>query len=830
MRIINTIFFILITFFCFSQKPEGGNNYKRQVGNKMQRQTGNCIVKGKVIDKESLSNVEYASIAIYRVKDSSLVNGGITNENGDFEIENLPNGKFYIVINSIGYKKKKISNILLTQDKNNFDLDKIIVERSETQLDEVSVIANHSTIEFKPDKKVLNVGSDIANAGGTAVQALENMPSVQVDMEGSVSLRGSSNFTVLVDGKPSSLSGTEALEQIPVAMIDKIEVITNPSAKYDPQGDVGIINIVSKRNKSLNFSINNEFETDFRHKIGIGTSASKKINNTNLSLSYNYRNQVNNGDFWQKNTSLINDKSVYETQGNREFNRGGQNLNLGITQYFNERNILDFSLKFGTKKRPRKRYETRHTTTATKDTSYKNSTINDNNSLFGSSDLSYKYIFADNKDHVIDFSLFYSYSTNDKKDIIEDFDLSDNITRQENGENNFNKYEVRGTADYVHPFKNGTFNSGYNFTQEANANDYVYKRYNLFKNEWIKDNAISNAYDYFNAVHAMYIDFSYNILDFKLQAGLRGEYTDRSIKLTSPTIESHSLDRIDFFPSFFVSRDLFKDYQLQISYSRRINRPRDHELNPFKDVSNPMQTRTGNPDLKPEFIDSYQLSLNRLFEKGNVSFDGFYRKTTNKIERLQQQEVGNVINMTMANASKAEDMGGEIFIHYDIFDWWTINTNGALSHYKIASSADTANAKENTNYSFSVKNEFEIAQKYSIFRGFKFQIAFRYNSSTVSSQSTNKASFKINASIQQTLLKDKSLIISLSMRDLLKAQMFDSKTTTATFISEVRFEPEWPIIEMSIKYRFNQIRDRGKRKPNGENGEGNGGEGFDVMF
>lgn len=260
------VLLLTVFFSSFSQQNEYRSNQGNYNGN-----LPTIKITGKIIDSLANQPVEYANIVIYRTKDSSMVTGTISKPDGSFIIEGLRPGRYYIDINFIGYYKKKIGEIKLKPEATSIDMGVINLKRSDITLDEVQVAADRPTIEYKIDKKIINVSQQLTSSGGTAVDVLENAPSVKVDMDGNVTLRGSSNFTVLIDGRPTFLQGSEALEQIPASTIDNIEIITNPSAKYDPEGDAGIINIILKKEKGkglngvVNASIgrNNKYRGDF---------------------------------------------------------------------------------------------------------------------------------------------------------------------------------------------------------------------------------------------------------------------------------------------------------------------------------------------------------------------------------------------------------------------------------------------------------------------------------------------------------------------------------------------------------------------------------------
>ena len=291
-------------------------------------------ITGMVMDETTKQPMEYANIAIYNIGDSSLVTGGITDENGVFEITGTGFGEFYLEANFIGFNKTRVAEITLKPESRVFDAGSIDLSPAAVSLAEVSVVADKAAVEYKLDKKVVNVSQVISAVGGTAVDVLENTPSVQVDIEGNVSLRGSSNFTVLIDGRPSVLSGSDALRQIPASALENIEVITNPSAKYEPDGMAGIINLVTKKNamNGVNGIINASIGSSDKYRGDF--TLNYRTEKFNVYFGADWRDETNYGKMMLERETFLNDTTEYlKIDGTRDFIRGGHNFKAGVDLY-----------------------------------------------------------------------------------------------------------------------------------------------------------------------------------------------------------------------------------------------------------------------------------------------------------------------------------------------------------------------------------------------------------------------------------------------------------------------------------------------------------------
>ena len=337
MKKILIVLCLMIFAYSVDAQPPGGMDKEAMKNARV------AVIKGKIMDAETDSPVEFASVALYSLKDSSLITGVISGSDGSFTLKELPFGKYYIVAKFMGYDQLKRNEIMLTPRQITSDLGNLSLKQSARELDEVEIVADQAHVEYRIDRKVINVGQDINAATGTAVDILENTPSVNVDIDGNVSLRGSSNFTVLIDGKPSPLSGSDALQQIPASAIRNIELITNPSAKYDPDGMAGIINIVSKKNalRGLSGIVNATLGTGDKYSGDF--LLNYKMDKLNVYAGATYRDQTFGGEMnsVKEYYNTLTDESSYdESFGTRDRIRSSNEFKLGMDYSINDKNSI----------------------------------------------------------------------------------------------------------------------------------------------------------------------------------------------------------------------------------------------------------------------------------------------------------------------------------------------------------------------------------------------------------------------------------------------------------------------------------------------------------
>jgi outer membrane receptor protein involved in Fe transport len=790
---------VLILINSVAQRPQG--DYSRE------NLPGEGIITGKVQDQVTETFVEYATVGIYRHRDSSLITGTITDEDGIFVLKDLPYGFYYVELSFIGYKKSRISKIRLTTGNRIVDLGVIKLEPAYTSLEQVEVVADRPHIEYKIDRKVVTVSEDVSSAGGTAVDVLENTPSIQTDVEGNVTLRGSSNFKVLVDGKPSILEGSEALQHIPAGSIQSIEIITNPSAKYDPDGMAGIINVIMKKQKQRGFGGIFNASIGTKEKYATDFLLNYRTGNVNFFGGINFDDRKFSGTGLMNRESNLRDTLFYvDSDGDREFRREGLEFRGGLDYNISEKHSLTLSVNKGDRSFTRNRFSDYHeySDPPLTDQWYTSRDIFKVDNNFYSLNLDYQIKF-DQLGHQLLASVYYngnngintSDTEEDTASVIGIGTLSQR-SRQDESEN-----ELRIKADYVKPFaNNGKIEAGYQSRIDLNQIDFLFEDYDYDQNEWLLNSEFSNDIELSRNIQSIYGLYSSNIIGIDYQLGLRMEYTDRVItQLTSD--EEFTFNRLMLFPTLHFSKQLKNNNQVLLSYSRRIERPRIWVLNPFTRYIDRLNIRIGNPDLEPELTDSYELNFQKRFGNSFVAVEAYYRQTNNKITRIRWQDTTtteNVLVHTVDNISKDYFLGTEVMANLELFKWWNLNASVNFFNYHIKGEILDEDVSQ-------VKNTWDMRVNSTLkFKwGSRFQITGFYAGPSVTAQGDRKAFYIVNAALRQDFMK-KRASLTLQARDVFRSGKFEFTTTSEDLYIHNKFTREHQIVTLSLTYRLNNYR------------------------
>ena len=783
------------------------------------------VIKGKVIEKDSKTPMEYANISIYNSTDSTLVTGGITNPDGEFIIEKLNNGTYYAEANFIGFNKTRINNIKVTSDKKSIDLGTIPLEASHQEIAGVEVVAEKPRLEYKVDKKVINVDQDINAAGGTAVDVLENTPSVQVDIEGNVTLRGSSSFTVFIDGRPSALSGSDALQQIPASALENIEIITNPSAKYDPDGMAGIINLVTKKNALTGFDgiINVSGSTNESHSLDL------TLNHKNEKRQFTFGFETNSRQFDGTNEStretFYNDSTEYmNSDGDRNFNRHGYRFKGGVDLYLSDKTTLGFSANAGTynfdsKTDIQNYYRTEYTNASPLLEQYTLETEDaDRNNKFVDASVNFLHKYNEDGTHKLE-GMFYFRDRNGndveyQSEMIADanydptniYDLQVRTTEGEDSQ------DYRGKLDYTRPLgENGKLEAGLQTRMRRETEDYKFENYDTGSQDWINNPNYTSQMDFKRDIHAVYSTYSDKFNKLEVMAGLRGEYTDREIQHLAENSASYKLNRFDFFPSLHSSYEVWEDLQLMASYSRRIDRPRGWDLDPFETFMNQNTLRRGNPDLKPEYTNSFDFSAMKRFGASFVSIDAFHRKTINKNDRITEVLDNGIYLMTSANVGEDKSTGAELMLNLNLTEWLLVNTSVSVYQYQLQGEVlGEYISRESTNYDGRMNATFKFS------KNSRLQLDGNYRGPSVSAQGDRKSSFYSNISYRHDLLNRK-LTATLSMQDIFGTAGWKGTNNGSNFTSTYKFVREPRVVQLTLSFKLNNYKTENGRGGDGTN-------------
>lgn len=768
------------------------------------------VIKGVVRDSISSQPIEFATVAVYNTNDHTLVDGAITGQLGDFRIAKLDNGNYELEISFIGYKTKRLKNIYISGGETK-ELDAIYISMTAENLMEVEITEGVPSIEYQIDRKVIHVDKQIAATAGTAVNILESVPSISVDVEGNVTLRGSSGFSVFIDGKPSVLDPNDVLQQIPASAIADIEIITNPSAKYDPDGTAGIINIIMKKIKLEGFNGIIDANVGMYGTYGGDFLFNYRKNAINLYLGADYNRRANPGiSEYERITidTVASDTTTTTAAGDFESIRlswqvrGGIEIDAGSNDYFN------IGFRYG--HRERTGTTTRNYNELIEPGGINNPYISNENEERGgnfySATLDYRHTFK-KQDHNLAAQFIYDHRESNEMSLNWLYTDIDTTSAQKTTEEGpAERFRIK--LDYTLPIgEKDQFETGYQSRISKSEDATNLFNYDVDTKEFILIPEYSNTTNYYRNIHAIYAMYSGEVKSFGYQLGLRGEYTYRYMEGDS-TGETFTLDRMDYFPTIHLSYNLPKDNMLMASYTRRIERPRGWYLEPFITVQDAYNLRQGNPELLPEYIDSYELNYQKRFDKDFISFEAYYRVTHNKIERVSSVYTENILLHTYENVGEDYALGGELMIGVDIFKWWHADIMGNLYYYQVKGEL-YGESFDNTslNWGSRFNNYFKVAEFTNI------QLTGNYISPSVSAQGKRYGYYVVNAAVKQEFFNRK-LAVTLQARDLFGTAVFESINEGPDFSNYFYALRNAPLVTLSLSYKINNYKI--KRNPTSE--------------
>lgn len=824
------------------------------------------VVSGSIVDENGVP-LPYASVNVKKVSDSTTVQYGITDNDGKFFLDGIPFGKYYVEIQSIGYQKSKSAPFVISKENAVYKIPKYKMSDKNTELETVVIKAQRDMLQTNLDKTVFNVESSINATGQTAVEVLEEIPAVSVDMEGNVSLRGSSNVTVLVDGRATNLT----LDQIPADLIESIEVITNPSARLEPDGMAGILNVVLKKKKESGFngmaSIGASTALLYhnnKHNIFLGgyngnLNFNYRYNKINLFVSYGFRRHShrNAGDMERDSWFGIDDQRQLSRMVQDNFGQNAglfQNASLAFDYYINKYNTLSFNVSghFG----GMNRNSTLNSSTVnltSNDTLMNYTQIGDNQNRFNSVDASvnYKKTFqVPGRELTTDF--FFT-QRNGK---------FNNLFNQLHWEGQPNLYQLTTTKDlnrdasaqidFVTPIGNGgRIETGYKFSYRGVGQDYhLYKCENEV--DTLEDMTQRNNFEYTELLNALYFIYSNTLWKkLQLQVGVRGEvsYTISDLKsegqrfsywnYCAPEDNFGSVFCKNFFyPTVHFKYEINPEHSLQFSFSRRVQRPRIHQLNPFRDYSDKENIVCGNPNLKPEFANSLELGYMYVHKQTSLTLTAFYRRRTDLVTRYTTICYDSVENRTYTetsyeNLNKSQNFGLEFFFGQRVKKVWRFNITGSF-YRNLIDSDNLLDENLSRDWAWNAG----VNQTFTVGKNFDIQLDFRYRSPSLTAgsmgwgthgigQGRRSANYRMNLGVKKGFLNN-SLVLSLNIRNMLyfipKVRQMQVESWQNCAVFDETYEPD-PLaqsgyhsysirenegfnISLSLTYKLNNYRNR----------------------
>lgn len=753
-------------------------------------------ISGKVIDKKSSVPLAYVNIVVK--EENKVITGGITADNGTFAIKNLALKKYTVEIQFIGYKtvSKAIS---LTTESKNINLNTISLEEDAIELKGVEVVSEKSTIVQKIDRKIINVGKDLISAGATAGEIMNNIPSVSVDPQtNAISLRGNSNVRILIDGKPTTIEASQILQQIPSASIKQIELITNPSAKYNPEGMSGIINIVLNKNSKIGFngSVNN----------GVTFGKTPKLNS---SFDMNYRTgKFNLYGNYGLNTGKQSNRGFIKTlePGEEDFqkftfvdNNTSHLAKVGFDFYLNDKNTISFYTTHN-------KYNGKGTSVTTVDFLDPSKTDiiqlfdNKNNNYTQSYNFDYKKQFK-KEGHNIELEVNYS-NDNNKENAVFNTPATNYIT------NNGNNTLIN--LDYTNPL-----------SETAKLELGLESRIENTRNNFLKDNAYNSDFSYDRNIYSAYATLSKQWGKWSAQAGSRFEKYDAKalFKKVNETDATFKDDLFTLYPSAFINYSPSDKNSFNLSFSRRVDRPSIGQVNPIREWSTPQIDSEGNPELFPQFTNSYELNYTRKTKIGSITSGVFYRRINDEITRTLFENPNNSSKLILsyANLNDNNAYGFEISGNLDFKKWWSANisfdaynkkTKGIVGNEFVEVDVTTFNTR--------ISNTFKPS------KNLRLQLSGMYRGRDLGLQFERQPMWKIDLGSSYTILKG-SGTISARFSDVFNSMNFAFEGSKPKR-QQGQFNWESQTAYVGFNYRFgsgkNKAIQRKQRDKNETHGSG----------
>lgn len=755
-------------------------------------------VSGTVIT-ESGNPVPFAGINLYRREDSISILTVIADVDGNFSLYVLP-GSWELNISSVSYQEKKVLFAISNAELN---LGRVAIKAASTTLGEVVVTSEKKLMELDLDKKIYNVSQDVTNTGSNASDILANIPSVEVDIDGNVSLRGSQGVRILIDGKPSSLTGlrsNDALRNLQGAMIDRIEVITNPSSRYDAAGETGIINIILKKVKTRGFNGNFTATAGYPSNYNASYSINYRTRKINLfsSLGTSYRNSPGHGFSTQKYTG--SDTSFYYNQlQERRRRRFSGNFLAGIEYYATPQSTLTGSVLFNRgrgKNRSEYLYDDLDNTGALNQTTFRTDEEKEREKNTEISlNFRKKFSGAKEKEWTADFKWTNSGET-ETSDYLQGIKGSNDQKIQRSANPAYEDNLLLQT-DFILPFNdNAKFETGLKGTMRKITNNYLVEE--LQNGTWNTLPAFDNDVEFNEKIMAGYAILNNKAGKFSYQLGLRGEMTYMRTGLIK-TNEINKRSYFNLFPSSSFSYEMDDKNTFQISHSYRINRPNFRNLTPFADFSDPRVYFTGNPNLNPEFTHSFEISHLLDWQKGSLLSGIYYRHKKGVVERIRLLDSATgITNIFPVNLSVQNDLGVETALFIDFYNWWKFNTSFNLYGFKA-----NGQYKEKEFTSRGLGWTARATSKMTFLTDIDFQASVFYRSPRRNTQGKTLGMYSIDLGLAKDLFRGKGTL-TFNVQDVMNSRKRRSIVDIVDYYSESEFQWRPRQFRLTLNFRINQ--------------------------
>lgn len=784
---------------------------------KSQTKQKSSTITGKVIDSSTQEPLSFVSVVVIS-PDGEYLAGGTTDIDGAFQMNKIPAGVVNMSFSFVGYKTVDKS-ITVEGDTN---VDDVILEPDATEIESIQITGMKSQMRFEVDKKVFNVDQNIASVGGSASEILSNIPSVEVDNDGEISLRGSTSVTIWINGKASGLSAdnrAQILEQMPAETIEKVEIITNPSAKYSPEGTAGIINIVLKKDRKAGYfgsaQVSGNTLGNFNASGSINANMGKF--DTYASLGYRNHRRLRAGETIRTNT----DGTELSQNSTSTRTSGGFFARAGATYHLTDKDQFSVAA-FGmlSSRTNDEEIDYKSNMSSLFQTSTRRSLTQSEN-IGGSLQLGYKHEFGDN--HNIDFTATYNVWEMESDNIYNQESLFADGRETKSYQNQYGDISPANLEiqlDYINSFnENHKIEAGY-FGKISRDDSPSSTKVGTSEEDAIFDPNFYNRFIFNEDIHALYGTFTGKVGNFGYQAGLRGEYTSTFSQSigdgeTTESVTPYKVDYFKLFPTVFLNYQLPNDHELQLNYTRRISRPRGRNLNSHVNLSDSLNISYGNPELLPQYSNALELNYMKAWQDHLISVSTYYRTSDNVIQRIGYLEEG-IMNSTYENVAENQTLGAELVVKNSLFKMLDLTTTFNFYHYKLdgfsynvpnSNIVVEGNPQEDFSWSARMIANFMFPKSYSL------QLSGTYQSRQVLAQGYREPYFYVNMGVRK---KIGDWGFNLSARDLFLSRKFTTVTSGAGFDQNYESWSTGYEVRLTVTYGFGNMKK--SRKPQDDKG------------
>ena len=791
---------ISFVFLVSTVVAEAGNNYP------FHRREGEGQVKGKVVDKVSKESVAFATVSLLK-KDSTLVGGVVADENGGFSIPNVAPGNYLVRVTFVGYSSRVVEDVKVATESADTDLGLIALTESSQNLNEVVVRGEKTMIINDLDRKIVNVGKDLLATSSNVSELLEKVPAVSLDENGNPQLRGKGNVVVLIDGKPSSVYGNDlptVLQSFPADLIERIDVMTTPSAKYEGEGASGVIDIITKKNRirgisggvraSLGNQMNNAGSGYINYKEGKwGVRASASAQNSVTD----FRRELNRTNFIGEGTTYLSQTGDGSNTGKNLFGR------MGVDYELNSKNNLSAVINYSSYRNGSESMLSNLTRREDGEViqQFDRSSVSETDGGTFNANLDYRHLFRE-KDHVFTFTVNYSKGESDGRSDFDQKSESKEFIQQQYSLRNGGNTSLLLVADYAWPITpKATLEVGVRSRMNDKNNENQFFTYSQDSASFILDPNISNLFGYKDALNTAYMSFTQKSDKWGIRGGLRMTDATQDINQINQQ-RQYSIHFLTLVPTLALTRKLSEEAQVRLNYSRTVQRPQAEWLNPFVDVSDPRNVRSGNPDLRPEFIHKAEIGYSNYQQKGGWGPSVFVNYSNNAITNLRTIDAEGISYTRFDNVGRELSYGFESDFSTRLTEKIKVNASGRVFRNEVVSMVANIN-NQAWSYSGNLNAFFELPFD------LRASAYLNYEGPRAIAQGTRQGVFVANMGLRKDLLERKATL-SFSFQDLFLSRIYKNELSTETYMQNSLWQRTNRFLNVTFQYKFGKITGSGE--------------------